>query len=57
MTDGGKGSAPRQQRDDDAFRKNWDLIFGKKKDPCYCENKGKCAHPFCSCGGKKDDAN
>lgn len=31
MSDGGKGSAPRKQRDDDAFRQNWETIFGKKK--------------------------
>ena len=31
MSDGGKGSAPRKQRDDDAFRSNWDKIFGQKK--------------------------
>lgn len=26
--------------------------FKEKTDPCFCENKGKCAHPFCSCGGQ-----
>ena len=29
--DGGKGSAPRQNRDDFAYGNNYDLIFGKKK--------------------------
>lgn len=28
--DGGKGSAPRQQRDDEAFSKNYDAIFGQQ---------------------------
>ncbi len=57
MSAGGKGHAPRQTRDDDAFRKNWQLIFGnKKKEPEHCQNKGKCAEPFCSCE-VKDEAN
>ena len=30
MSDGGKGSAPRKQQDQDAYAKNWDAIFGKK---------------------------
>jgi hypothetical protein len=29
--DGGKGSSPRQNRDDAAYGSNYDLIFGKKK--------------------------
>ncbi len=32
MSDGGKGSAPRKQQDQDAYSKNWDTIFGKKKE-------------------------
>ena len=31
MSDGGKGSAPRKQQDQEAYRKNYDAIFGKKK--------------------------
>lgn len=31
MSDGGKGSAPRRQRDDDAFRAAWERIFGEKR--------------------------
>jgi hypothetical protein len=31
MSDGGKGSAPRKQQDQDAYSKNWDAIFGKKE--------------------------
>lgn len=31
MSDGGKGSAPRKQRDDDAFREAWERIFGDKR--------------------------
>ncbi len=30
MSDGGKGSAPRKQQDQEAYSKNWDAIFGKK---------------------------
>lgn len=33
MSDGGKGSAPRKQQDQDAYAKNWERIFGKKKEP------------------------
>ena len=28
----GKGSAPRDKRDDAAFASGWDRIFGKKQD-------------------------
>ena len=31
MSDGGKGSAPRKQRDDEAYSRNWETIFGKKR--------------------------
>ncbi|CAB4129843.1 hypothetical protein UFOVP116_141 [uncultured Caudovirales phage] len=31
MSDGGKGSAPRKQQDQEAYSKNWDAIFGKKE--------------------------
>ena len=31
MSDGGKGSAPRKNRDDEAYSKGWDAIFGKDK--------------------------
>jgi len=31
MSDGGKGSAPRKQRDDEAYSRNWENIFGKKQ--------------------------
>ena len=27
----GKGSAPRKNQDQDAYRQNWEAIFGKKK--------------------------
>ena len=30
MSDGGKGSAPRKQQNQEAYSKNWDAIFGKK---------------------------
>ena len=29
MSDGGKGSAPRKQQDQDAYSKGWDAIFGR----------------------------
>ena len=29
MSDGGKGSAPRKNRDDEAYSKGWDAIFGR----------------------------
>ena len=32
MSDGGKGSV-RRNEDNDAFRDNWDRIFGIKKEP------------------------
>lgn len=32
MSDGGKGSAPRKKRDDEAYSKGWDAIFGKKTE-------------------------
>lgn len=32
MSDGGKGSAPRKTRDDEAYSKGWDAIFGRKQD-------------------------
>jgi hypothetical protein len=32
MSDGGKGSAPRKQQDQDAYSKNYEAIFGKKKE-------------------------
>ena len=31
MGDGGKGSAPRKQQDQEAYSKGWDAIFGKDK--------------------------
>lgn len=31
-SDGGKGSAPRKERDDAAYAANWDLIFKSKMD-------------------------
>lgn len=31
--DGGKGSAPRKQQDQDAYGSGWDRIFGKKPEP------------------------
>lgn len=30
MSDGGKGSAPRLKRDDEAYASNYERIFGKK---------------------------
>lgn len=39
MSDGGKGSAPRKQQDQDAYSKNWDAIFGKKKETPKQEKK------------------
>lgn len=39
MSDGGKGSAPRKQRDDEAFKRNWQTIFRKKDEPeCFGQN-------------------
>lgn len=35
VQDGGKGSSPRKQRDDESYRSNWDKIFGKKKPMNY----------------------
>lgn len=31
MSDGGKGSAPRKQQDQEAYAANYEAIFGKKK--------------------------
>ena len=31
QSEAGKGSAPRKQQDQDAYRQNWEAIFGKKK--------------------------
>ena len=31
MSDGGKGSAPRKQQDQEAYKRNYEQIFGKKK--------------------------
>lgn len=31
QAEAGKGSAPRKNQDQDAYRQNWDAIFGKKK--------------------------
>lgn len=39
MSHGGKGSAPRKQRDDEAYGKGWDAIFGKKKPEPKKEEK------------------
>lgn len=42
MSDGGKGSAPRKQQDQDAYGRNWELIFGrlkKKEEPKKEERK------------------
>lgn len=41
MSDGGKGSAPRKERQDDKFRENWEKIFGKKKE----EKKDERSNP------------
>ena len=35
----GKGSAPRDKRDDAAFASGWDRIFGKKKDDLRTGNE------------------
>lgn len=32
MSDGGKGSAPRKQQDQEAYSSGWDRIFGKKNE-------------------------
>ena len=34
-SDGGKGSAPRKNRDNDAFDEGYERIFGKKKRRVY----------------------
>ena len=39
-----KGSAPRKQADYDAFRRNWEQIFGVKKP-----EPRKCEKPYCIC--------
>ena len=31
QAEAGKGSAPRKNQDQDAYRQNWEAIFGKKK--------------------------
>lgn len=31
-SEAGKGSAPRKNQNMDAYRSNWDLIFGKKNE-------------------------
>lgn len=31
QAEAGKGSAPRKQQDQDAYRQNWEAIFGKNK--------------------------
>lgn len=31
QAEAGKGSAPRKNQDQEAYRNNWDTIFGKKK--------------------------
>lgn len=31
MSDGGKGSSPRKQQDQEAYANNYEAIFGKKK--------------------------
>lgn len=31
QAEAGKGSAPRKNQDQDAYRDNWDRIFGQKK--------------------------
>lgn len=31
MTDNGKGDAPRQTQDPEAYAESWDRIFGKKE--------------------------
>ena len=31
MSDGGKGSSPRKQQDQEAYDKNYEAIFGSKK--------------------------
>ena len=48
MSDGGKGSSPRKQQDQESYAKNWDAIFGSstKKKP----DEHKQEEP------KKDDA-
>ena len=38
-TPGGKGSAPRKQRDDDKYRDNWERIFRRKKEDKKEERK------------------
>ena len=39
MSHGGKGSAPRKERQDDKLRENWERIFGRKKDEPVKEEK------------------
>lgn len=31
QAEAGKGSAPRKNQDQEAYRQNWEAIFGKKK--------------------------
>lgn len=56
MTAGGKGHAPRQQRDDDAFRRNWEAIFAKPVcwglDDCSSQEYSICNHKD-TCGAKE----
>lgn len=39
MSDGGKGSAPRKQQDQEAYARNYEQIFGKKKPPVVPEKR------------------
>ena len=33
QSEAGKGSAPRKEQDQEAYRKGWEAIFGKKEKP------------------------
>ena len=45
-SEAGKGSSPRKQRDDDAYKKNWEAIFGKKKDEKKPDNESQPKNTF-----------
>lgn len=61
MSDGGKGSAPRKQQDQEAYASGWDRIFGKKENgqntPLQNEmGKSGVVHPSSEVGGEMGDS-
>ena len=46
MSHGGKGSAPRKERQDDKFRENWERIFGDKRESVFARTKASALTRF-----------